>query len=312
LTRYLLRRVLYAIPILLGVSLITYFLFFVAVTPNEMARRQLGKHPSAAQIHGWLVNHGYDKPQAQQFVDQVTHLLTFQFGNSDVDNEPIWNKIKRGAGPSGEIGFAIFIGLLISSVSVSLVVAYYRGTYIDQYATFLLVLMMSVVYMLWIAGIQFIFGKQLHLGPINGWQPGWASLRFLGLPLLIGILTGLGGSVRFYRTMMLDEISQDYVRTARAKGVGERGILFRHVLKNAMIPIITTTVLGIPSIILGNLLIESFFGIPGLGGITIDAINSQDFAVVRAMVFLGAVLYIVGIIMTDICYALVDPRIRYE
>ncbi|MDQ2688083.1 MAG: ABC transporter permease, partial [Armatimonadota bacterium] len=285
--RYLIRRIVYAVPILLGVSLVTFFLFFIAISPNEMARRQLGKNPTSAQIHGWLAQHGYDKPVAQQFVSQVGRLCTFQFGTSDVDNEPIWTKIKRGAGPSGEIGFAIFLGSLIASVSAALVVAYYRGTYIDQTATFLLVLMMSIVYMLWITGIQFLFGKLLHLGPINGWQSGWASLRFLGLPLLIGILTSLGGSVRFYRTMMLDEIGQDYVRTARAKGVGERAILFRHVLKNAMIPIITSTVLGIPFIILGNLLIESFFGIPGLGGITVDAINSQDFAVVRAMVFLG-------------------------
>jgi peptide/nickel transport system permease protein len=152
----------------------------------------------------------------------------------------------------------------------------------------------------------------LRYFPLAGYQPGAAAWKFALMPMIIGIVAGLGRSVRFYRTVMLEEMNQDYVRTARAKGVGERAVLFRHVLKNASIPILTSTVLSIPLLFLGSILLESFFAIPGLGTLTVDAIEGQDFAVVRAMVFLGAILYIVGSILTDISYALVDPRIRLE
>jgi len=310
--RYLLRRILFAVPILFGVALVTFFLFYIAITPRSMAERQLGKNPTQAQIHGWLHEHGYDRPLPVQFLDSTGDLLLFRFGRSDVDNEPIADKIRRGAGPSAQIAVFILFGGLIASVSTALAVAYYRGTYVDQAATFLCVLLMSVVYMVWIVAGQFIVGKVLKLSPLTGWGVGADTWKFVGMPIAIGIITGLGRSVRFYRTVMLDEIGQDYVRTARAKGVGEAAILFRHVLKNALVPIITNVVLGIPFVILGNLLLESFFGIPGLGGITINAINTQDFAVVRAMVFLGAVLYIGGALLTDICYALVDPRVKFE
>src|SRR5262249_48556879 len=138
------------------------------------------------------------------------------------------------------------------------------------------------------------------------------ELKFVILPVIIGVLSSFGGSVRLYRTFLLDEINQDYVRTARAKGVPERLVLLRHVLKNALIPFITSTVAVIPGLIMANLIIENFFGIPGLGSFLVDGINSQDFAVVRAMVFLGTVLYIVGLILTDIAYAVADPRVRLE
>lgn len=310
--RYLLRRVLYAVPILLGVTIVTFLLFYVFVSPEGMARRQLGKNPTPAQVKGWLGQHGYDRPLAVQFGTNMEELMLFRFGRSDVDDELIATKIRRGAGPSAQIASLILLGGLLASVAGALAVAYYRGTYVDYAATFLCVLLMSVVYMIWIVAGQYLFGKVLKLSPLTGYRAGPMSWQFVLLPVLIGIVQGLGQSIRFYRTIMLEEISQDYVRTARAKGVGERAILFRHVLKNALVPIITSTVLGIPFVILGNLLLESFFGIPGLGGITIDAINSQDFAVVRVMVFLGAVLYIAGAILTDICYALVDPRVRFK
>jgi peptide/nickel transport system permease protein len=126
----------------------------------------------------------------------------------------------------------------------------------------------------------------------------------------IGIIGGIGGSSRWYRTIFLEETSKDYVRTARAKGLAERTVMFRHVLKNGLIPILTGVVVVIPTLFLGSLLSESFFGIPGLGSYTIDAIQAQDFAIVRSMVFIGSLLYIVGLILTDISYTLVDPRIR--
>lgn len=130
------------------------------------------------------------------------------------------------------------------------------------------------------------------------------------LPVVIGIVASAGANIRWYRTIFLEEMNKEYVRTARAKGLSERLVLFKHVLKNAMIPILTGAVVVVPLLFLGSLLVESFFGIPGLGSYTIDAINSQDFAIVRAMVFLGSVLYIIGLVLTDISYTIVDPRIR--
>ncbi|HLK57279.1 MAG TPA: ABC transporter permease, partial [Chthonomonadaceae bacterium] len=309
---YVVRRILYAVPILLGVVLITFFLFYIVISPQQMARRQLGKNPTDEQVHQWLHQRGYDKPVVLQFKDHVVDLFLFRFGNSDVTNEPIWKRIKEGGPVSAQLSLLLLIGGLIGSISVSLFVAYYRGTYIDYWGMFLCVLMMSIVYIVWVVAGQYLLGKILKYSPLVGYREGWTSWHFLMLPVVIGILQGLGSSVRFYRTVMLDEMNLDYVRTARAKGVSEVAILFKHVLKNAMTPILTSTVSIIPQLILGNLVLESFFGIPGLGGITVDAVNSQDFATVRAITFLGAVLYIAGLILTDVSYALFDPRVRLE
>jgi peptide/nickel transport system permease protein len=154
--------------------------------------------------------------------------------------------------------------------------------------------------------------KVWNLVPISGYAGGLDAARFLILPVLIGVIAGIGSSTRWYRTIFLEEIGKDYVRTARAKGLAETTVLFRHVLRNALIPILTGVVVVIPLLFMGSLLTESFFGIPGLGSYTIDAINAQDFAVVRAMVFLGSVLYVVGLLLTDLSYTLVDPRVRFE
>lgn len=311
--RYVIRRVLYAIPILIGVSLLTFLLFYCTVTPEQMARRNLSaKNPSPQQIQGWLREHGYDKPRSEQFEKHIKELFGFQFGNSDATGEPIWDKLKAGAGPSLLIGSTLFFAGLLTSITLSLYVAYYRGTYLDYWATFLCVLLMSINIIVYIVAGQWFFSKMLRLAPLAGYESGPAALKFILIPAIIGVLAGIGGSVRFYRTVILEEVNQDYVRTARAKGVGESRVLFRHVLKNASIPILTSTVTAIPSLVLGSLLIESFFNIPGLGSLTVDAIQSQDFAVVRAMVFLGTVLYIIGLVLTDISYALFDPRVRLE
>lgn len=171
--------------------------------------------------------------------------------------------------------------------------------------------MMSVSGLFYIIGGQYLFAKVFRLVPISGYGVGLDAWRFLVLPVLIGVVAGIGASTRWYRTIFLEEVGKDYVRTARAKGLSETWVFFRHVLKNALIPILTGVVVVIPSLFMGSLLTESFFGIPGLGSYTIDAIQAQDFAVVRAMVFVGSVLYILGLILTDISYTLVDPRIRF-
>lgn len=311
---YIIRRILYAAPILVGVSLLTFILFYVAVTPEQMARRNLSaKNPSQAQIHEWLAQHGYDKPLPVQFAKHMKELFLLRFGKSDTQgSEPIWDRIRKGAGASSLLMTTIFITGLFTAICFALGVAYFRGTYVDYWGTFLSVLLMSIVYMVYIISGQYLFGKILKYFPLAGWEPGYQAWKFVLLPMVVGVISGLGASIRLYRTFMLEEMNQDYVRTARAKGVSERAILFLHVLKNAAIPILTTSVQVIPALFLGSLLLESFFDIPGLGSMTVDAINSQDFAVVRAMVFLGTIVTIIGYILTDISYALVDPRVRLE
>ena len=171
------------------------------------------------------------------------------------------------------------------------------------------VMIMSVSGLFYIIAGQVLFSKLWHWVPISGYESGWSGVKFVLLPVAIGVFAGLGSGVRWYRSIFLEQIHQDYVRTARAKGLSEIAVLFRHVLPNGMLPILTGVVVIIPSLFMGSLIMESFFGIPGLGSYTIDAINAQDFAIVKAMVFLGSVLYIVGLILTDISYTLFDPRV---
>jgi len=195
---------------------------------------------------------------------------------------------------------------------VAMIVAYYRATYVDFWGVVLCVIMMSVSMLFYIIGGQWLFGKMLRLFPISGYDTGTNMFKFVVLPVAIGVIGGIGMAVRFYRTIFLEEVNKDYVRTARAKGLSEGKVLFKHALKNAMIPILTNVVLTIPFLFMGSLLMENFFAIPGLGSFTIDAIYAQDFAIIRCMVYIGAILYIVGLLLTDISYTLVDPRIRFS
>ena len=201
------------------------------------------------------------------------------------------------------------IGILVN-ITFALAMAFFRATYLDFWGVVLCVAMMSISALFYIIGGQYVVSKLWHLVPISGYGGGLDAGRFVILPVLIGVVSGIGSGSRWYRTLFLEEIARDYVRTARAKGLAETTVLFRHVLKNALIPILTGVVVVIPLLFMGSLIMESFFGIPGLGSYTIDAIQAQDFAVVRAMVFIGSVLYIIGLLLTDISYTWVDPRVR--
>jgi peptide/nickel transport system permease protein len=311
--RYAIRRILYAVPILVGVLVLTHMLFFGIVPKEVIARQNLGqKNPSPQQVQQWLKDHGYDKSPAEQLKRSTVDMLLFKFGKSDTTGEDIWSRIKQGAGPSFIVSSMIFWTALVVALTSALLVAYFRGTYVDRFGTFLCVLLMSISAVVYVIGLQFLLGKILKYGPVWGFDPESDLIKFVAVPVAVGVIMGIGAEIRIFRTFLLDEINQDYVRTARAKGVAETAVLLKHVFKNASIPVITSTVAAIPTLILGGLLIENFFGIPGLGSYTVDAINSQDFAVVRAMVFLGTLLYIVGLILTDLMYAVVDPRVRLE
>ena len=320
---YLLRRILYAIPILIGVNVITFALFFVVNTPDDMARLQLGvKRVTPEAIQHWKAERGYDKPLlwnaagegAAKVTDTIFYaksvrMFAFDFGRAD-DGRDIAREIRQRAGPSLAIAVPVFVLGLVAAISFALLLVFYRATRFDLYGTVFCVAMMSVSGLFYIIGGQWVVAKVWQWVPISGYAPGLDGVKFLVLPVVISVIGGIGGSARWYRTIFLEEIGRDYVRTARAKGLSENAVLFRHVLKNGMVPILTGVVVVIPALFMGSLLLESFFGIPGLGSYTIEAIGSQDFAVVRAMVFIGAVLYIIGLLLTDISYTLVDPRVR--
>ncbi len=322
---YLLRRALYALPILLGVNLITFTLFFVVNSPDDMARMQLGnKHITQAAVEQWKAERGYDRPLLWNaeadglaratdtiFYRNTLRLLLFDFGQSDSGRD-IGFDIAQRMGPSLAVSVPVLVLELALAIGLALVVAVLRGTYLDLWAVVLCVAMMSVSMLFYIIGGQFLFGKLLRLVPISGYDQGLAGFKFVALPVVVSVVAALGYGTRWYRTLFLEEINRDYVRTARAKGLGERAVMLRHVLRNALIPILTGVVVVLPSLFIGNLIIESFFGIPGLGSYTIEAIQSQDFAIVRAMVFLGSLLYIVGLLLTDVSYTLADPRVRLE
>ena len=320
---YIIRRILYAIPILIGVNIITFALFFLVNTPDDMARLQLGvKRVSHEAIVKWKQEHGYDKPLFYNsaaagadrltetiFVDKSLTLFALRFGRSDQGRE-IGADIRMRMWPSLAIALpTLFIGLL-ANISFALLAAFFRATYIDLWGVVLAVVMMSISGLFYIIGGQYLIGKLLHLVPISGYDGGFNAVKFVILPVTIGVISGIGAGVRWYRTIFLEEIGKDYVRTARAKGLPELRVLFTHVLRNALIPILTGVVAILPLLFMGSLIMESFFGVPGLGSYTIDAIRMQDFAIVRAMVFLGSLLYILGLLLTDISYTLVDPRVR--
>jgi peptide/nickel transport system permease protein len=309
--------------ILIGVNIFTFMLFFTVNTPDDMARMNIGgKRVSQDQIEKWKIERGYDKPLfwngAAPGVEKITktifyersvHLFAFDFGASDTGRD-IGYEIRTRVGPSLALAIPTFILGIVVVIAFSLLMVFFRNTYLEFWGFTTAVFLMAISALFYILIGQFLFSRLLKLVPISGFAGGWDLIVFLALPVAIGIVARLGSESLFYRTMFLEEIGKDYVRTARSKGLSETVVLFRHVLRNAMLPILTSTVAVLPLLFLGALIMESFFGIPGLGSYTIDAINAQDFAIVRSMVFVGSALYIVGLILTDISYTVADPRIR--
>jgi peptide/nickel transport system permease protein len=322
---YVLRRLMYGVLILIGVNLLTFILFFAVNTPDDMARLAIGgQRVSQEAIDRWKTEQGYDKPlflntQAEgtkQLTDTVFYqrsvpLLTMNFGASDGGRD-ISREITMRMGPSLALALPTFFLGLFVSVVFALMLVYFRATRLDFWGVVFCVILLSISGLFYIIAGQWVFAKLLRLVPYSGFSGGLDIVKFLALPVLVAIVARLGPEARFYRALFLEEVGKDYVRTARAKGLTERVVMFRHVLRNAMLPILTGTVSAIPLLFMGSLIAESFFGIPGLGSYTIDAINAQDFSIVRAMVFLGSALYIFGLILADISYTLVDPRVRFE
>lgn len=323
---YFIRRLAYGAVTVLGVLLLLFVLFFAVTDPDDIARKAVGERARPEVYVQWKKNHGYDKPlllnrehgalASGRYTDTLLYehfrrMLTFDFGRSDAGDEPIARRLREGAGPSLSLTAPLFgLGLLLG-VGVALTAAFFRETYIDRAVLVACMLTMSIAALLYIIGGQYLMSLLLKWFPISGFDPDASVVaRFLALPVLIGLITGFGADVRFYRTVFVEEIGRDYVRTARAKGAGDARVMLAHVLRNALIPILTNIVLAIPFLFMGALLLESFFGIPGLGSLTVDAIHANDFSMIRTVVFLGALLFILGQLLTDVSYALADPRVR--
>lgn len=321
--KYLIRRFFYAIPILFGINVLTFILFFMVNTPDDIARMHLGqKHVQQQVIDDWKTAHGYDLPlffneqktgleqlEATLFFQKSMRLFTFDFGMSDAGRD-ISQDITFRMWPSLAIAIPVLFLDVLSNIVLAMAMAFFRGTYLDLTGVIICIILMSISSLFYIIGGQYLFGKLLRLVPISGYDGGVEAFKFILLPVVVAVLGSLGAGGRWYRTLFLEEMNKDYVKTARAKGLNERKIMFKHVLKNAMLPILTGIVVIIPSLFMGSLILESFFGIPGLGSYIIDAIQQQDFAIVRAMVFLGSIMYIVGLVLTDFSYMLVDPRVK--
>ena len=322
---YFIRRLGYGVLVLIGVNLFTFVLFFTVNTPDDMARLNIGgKRVTQEQIEKWKSERGYDKPiywdAKGQGAAQLTHtvlwersvsLFTLNFGRSDARNAvDIGHEIKTRMGVSLQLAVPLFLLQVLASTAFALLLVFFRHSRIDFWGVVLCVVMLSISSLFYIIVGQLFFSRVLHLVPISGYASGLDAAKFLILPIMLALLARLGSEARLYRAMFLEEIGKDYVRTARAKGLAESVVLFRHVLKNALIPIITSAGSYLPFVFLGSLVFESFFGIPGLGAFVIEAITGQDFAIVRSMVFLGAVLYIASYLLIDVAYTWADPRVR--
>lgn len=322
---YTLRRLFYGVLILLGVNLATFFLFFTVNTPDDMARLNIGgKRVTQELIEKWKTERGYDKPlywnETKEGSDKLTEtifwersvsLFTLNFGRADAESGgDLGHEVATRMWVSVQLALPIFLLQVILSTSFALLLVMFRHTKLDLWGVVLCVLMLSISSLFYIIVGQYLFSRVLKLVPISGYAQGLDLVRFLILPVVLSALARLGTEARLYRAMFLEEIGKDYVRTARAKGLSEYVVLFRHVLRNAMIPIITSMGGYLPYVFMGSLVFESFFGIPGLGAYVIEAIGKQDFAIVRTMVFVGSLLYIATYILIDIAYSWVDPRVR--
>jgi peptide/nickel transport system permease protein len=308
---YIRRRLVLAVFVLFGVTVVIFgMVHFLPGDPAAMLLGDRGTAQNIAQLHDQL---GLNQPLPQQYWLFVSGLVQGNMGDSLVYHQPVRDMVLSRVPIS--VGLAVYAMVLagIFTLTFGLLAAVNKGGWIDQ------VIRVVFLFALTTPGFWFgillilVFALALHWFPVAGLGSSPVEhVWYLFLPALALSLQLSAVLIRNLRSQVITTMSSDYVRTARAKGLAESTVMFRHVLKNAMIPILTGVVVVIPSLFLGSLISESFFGIPGLGSYTIDAIQAQDFAIVRAMVFLGSVLYIAGLLLTDLSYTLVDPRIRFE
>ncbi len=307
---YIIRRVLQTIPITLGVALIVLILF--TQVGEDPVRVKLGNHATAEAVAELRAKWDLDKPLPVQYVLFLKQIVSFDYGVSFNSGEKLSEMFASGAVASLSLTVPPFFLGLAMNLAVAVLIAFYRGSWIDRYSTVVFVAAMSVSYMVYVMFFQYFLAYKMGWFPISGYEPGFGSIVYLALPWLIIMVVSAGPEIRLFRTIFLDETKADYVRTAFAKGCSPARVMFVHIMKNAMIPILTYTVIEIPNLILGAFLIERFFSIPGTGDILLAAINNGDFPIIKGLTVLIAISFTFCNMLTDILYAYVDPRVQLD
>lgn len=305
---FVIRRLLYSIPLLLGATLVVFLLFDVA--GGNPVYQLLGKNASAAEIERLTKSLGLDQPVWARYLDYLGDLLRLDLGRSWETKQRITEMFSEGLAPSLALALPAFFLATVAAVIIGMAAALYRNRLPDRLLVVVSVAGLSLSILALIIGAQYVFAYRWELFPISGYERGLASLPFLALPMLIWVANQLGGDVRYYRTVFLEELNRDYVVTARAKGLSMPRVMATHVLKNAMPPIISRVATDLPLIITGSLLLENYFGIPGLGNMSINAVHASDFPVIKAVTLFGAAAYIAANLLGDLLYAVFDPRVR--
>jgi len=306
---YFLRRILQMIPTLIGVVLLVFFLFkYFGGDPAEILG---GLQATPEQIESIRTELGLNEPVHVQLWMFVTKVVTFDWGSSWATREPVLNIFQSRLPATLTVMIPILLLEVALGIVAGMAVAYVRGSLTDRIVMIICTIAMSISFLVYVILGQYLFAFQLGWFPVQGWSSSLATnlMKFAPLPVFLAVLVSLGPFTRLYRSFFLDEINQDYVRTARAKGVDENRILFVHVLRNALIPILTNVATNLPGVFIGSFLIEVFFSIPGLGREVYTAVNRSDYPVIEAVTVYLAVLTMAINLLTDLLYKLVDPRV---
>ncbi len=311
-TAYVLRRLWQIIPTIAGVILLIFFLFnWVGGDPAMVLAGKISNPEQIANIRRQL---GIDEPYWYQLWVFVKQVFTFDFGRSWSTNEEVSRILITRVGPTLTIMIPVLIITTSLAVVFSIMVAYVRGTLTDRMIMIVCTVAMSVSFLVYIIVFQWLFGFILGWFPVQGWSESFGKNLgyYAPLPIMLAVFVGLAPELRLYRSFFLDEINQDYVRTARAKGVPEKSVMLKHVLRNAMIPILTNVGIALPGIFVGSFLLEVFFSIPGLGREIITAVNRSDFPVIKAVTVYLAVITMFINLLVDVMYKVVDPRVSFK
>ncbi len=309
---YVIRRVLQMIPTLFGVMLLLFILFnWVGGDPSYILAGKSLSDETLASIRAQL---GLDQSLPVQFLIFVRQVLTFDFGTSWVTQQPVSATIASHIGPSLTLMSAWLVTSTILAISIAGLVAYFRGSRLDRTVTVVSTVMMSVSVLVYIILGQYFLAYRLQWFPVLGWSDSlWVNLTtYVPLPLILGLAVSLAPDVRFYRSCFLEEMNHDYVRTARAKGLSERSVMIRHVMRNAMIPIVTQLMMYLPFMIVGALLLERFFGIPGMGREVLLAVERSDFPMIKAITIYIVIAIMIFNLLADLVYHALDPRVQLK
>jgi peptide/nickel transport system permease protein len=308
-TAYIIRRLVWGVPIVLGATFIVFM--GLHVLKGSPAAAHVGKAATAEDLAAFEKEHGLDKNVFIQYVTYLKEVVTLDFGRSWKTNEPVGEMIRDKAGPSLSLTIpGLFLTTLLA-ICIGVIAAFFRGRNMDRGLMTLAVLGMSVSFLVYIVVFQYLLAFVLPLFQIHGYEAGFFERwQFLVLPIIILVIVGLGYDSRFYRSVFVEEITRDYVTTAYAKGASRPRVMFVHVLKNALIPIVSRVMISVPFLVTGSLLLESFFGIPGIGSELLVALEGDDFPVIKALTVLISILFILSTILNDILYGVVDPRVR--